>query len=534
MTSSHWQQLLARAAAPALALALVAAAPVAGAAVTGTMVDAQTQQPIALPNYPNVILYQCLRAGDTFCTGFVGFAEAGADGRYTIPTGDVPAGRYQLLAGASDYSYTYSPTFELATGGALQKDLTLSTLPLAFGDVLPCTAVDAGGWCRFEYTLSNRSATSQAVQVWAHAFGHTNMPAPDAGYSSGDGSFDPMQVTLAAGEARRIVQAIYLGVRDAGSTSSISFYASPVGQANSSLGYFDAGVLADHGGQVGLLRRSARIEQARAGTQARRLTARTAAPAALSTQAAADAAAATAATAIGPFFFGIVTAADTGAPVDLSLSPRMRLVTCALPTDEFCAQSSGEFVYLDESGRFRLNTSAVVPARYQIEAQARSGYGLARSPAFDAPAASGGLLNLVLPKPILALANVSGCEAVDPADGGCTIAYDVTNTTPRPQSLSVWLQVNAYLSGSDVGFSTFVAGDPAKMAPTAVRLKAGQTLRLQQRVSLSQALKAGAEGELRVYVGAPRDPSHADAFTSLGYYTVTASGSVLRRTGGER
>ncbi len=151
------------------------------------------------------------------------------------------------------------------------------------------------------------------------------------------------------------------------------------------------------------------------------------------------------------------------------------------------------------------------------------------APRSNAPAASGSVVNLVLPTPKLKVGNPSGCEAIDPADGGCTVAFDVTNATSRAQSMWLWTEVNAYLSGSDVGVSVFVAGSPARMTPVAVQLAPGATTRVEQRVTLGRRLRAGAEGELRVYAGRRNDPSYADSYTSLGNYRISADGSVQRR-----
>jgi hypothetical protein len=485
--------------------------------ISGVMTDVHTQAPLSLDRYPNVILYQCMEQGDRFCTGFTGFAEAAADGSFSVPTAGIPAGRYQLLAGASDYSYTYSATFTLAPGGVLQKDLRLAPLPVAFDDIQPCAQRTADGWCRFEYTLTNRTARPLQTEVWAQIYSHTNMPAPDAGYVSGNASFDPMLVDLAAGQARRVSQSVFLGVRDAGSNSLTSLYAAPKGQPNQTNGFHDVGLLTDRGGAITAQRAPAAA--LRAAQQASKVG--RASNGAL--------AAAQAPLAIGPFIVGKVIAEDTRQPAPVSLSPRTRLITCAQPTDAYCSAETGEFVYLGDTGEYQLNTSAVVPGRYQIEAQARGGYGYVRSAAFDAPAAAGAIVNLVLPTPTFSVTNASGCETIDPADGGCTLAFDVTNTTKRTQSMWLWTQVNAYLSGSDVGVAVFVAGGSTSMTPSTVSLAAGATKRIEQRVTLGQRLKAGAEGELRVYVGRRNDPSYADSYMSLGYYRLSADGSVQRR-----
>lgn len=496
------------------AAALAAAGNVQAAApagvITGTITDKATAAPIAIESYPNVILYQCLNEGDTFCGGFTGFAEADASGAYSIATTDIPSGRYQLLAGATDYSYLYSGTFDLAPGDGLKKKLQLSLLPVSFGEVRPCTTVTAAGWCDFQYTVTNRTGADKTVQVWAQLNGHTNMPATDTGYSSGNGNYKPMQLTLPAGQSQVVTQSVYLGVRDSGSYSLIALYASPVGQPNQTIGFYDAGKLTVR--DSGVSAQSA-VEMHKA--EAAQRAAKTASGSALQ--------AGPAASAPGAFIVGTLTAADTGLPIDLSLSPRIRLVLCGEAADAYCSSTGGEWVYLGETGEYRLNTKAIGVGRYQIDAQARSGYGITRSAAFDAPTTSSSRVNLVLPKPLLTLSNIAGCGQVIATDSSCTLEFDATNTTGDKQTLWIWAQVNGYLAGSPVGVAIYDAGSAKSMKPQTLEIEAGQTLHLTQLVTLSKSLKAGAEMGLQVYVGSVNDPAHADSATSLGSVVIQAA-----------
>lgn len=477
-------------------------------AITGTITDKASAAPIAIESYPNVILYQCLNDGDTFCSGFTGFAEADASGAYSIATADIPAGRYQLLAGATDYSYLYSGTFDLAPGDGLKKKLQLSVLPVSFSEVTPCAAVGSDGCCEFHYTVTNRATSDKTVQVWAQINGHTNMPASDTGYSSGNASYKPMQLTLSAGQRLAVTQSVYLGVRDSGSYSLVALFASPVGQPSQTIGFYDAGKLTVRDGGVSAQSAIA-MHQAEAAQQ------KQARSAALQ--------AGPSAQAPGAFIVGTITAADTGLPLDLSLSPRLRLVLCGEASDSYCSSTGGEWIYLGETGEYRLNTKAIVAGRYQIEAQARSGYGLIRSAAFDAPSASSSRVDLVLPKPLLSIANASGCDAVLSTDSACTLEFDATNTSSTQQSLWVWVQVNGYLAGSPVGVAVFDGGSAKSMQPQKLVIEAGQTLRLSQLVTLSKSLKAGAEMGLQVYVGALKDPSHTNSSVTLGSFVVQAA-----------
>lgn len=479
-------------------------------AITGTITDKASAAPIALESYPNVILYQCLNEGDTFCSGFTGFAEADASGAYSIPTADIPAGRYQLLAGAADYSYLYSATFDLAPGDGLKKKLQLSPLPVSISDVVPCETIASDGYCTIHYTLTSRLSKDKSVQLWAQLNGHGNMPA-GTDYSTGDASYKALQVKLAAGASVAVTQAIYLGLRDPGSYAQVGLYASPAGQPYESIGYYSLGqlTLGSSGVIASTSAASLRQDQQRAARSRPQ-------PSALQAGATASAP--------GAFIVGTLTAADTGAPLDVSLSPRIRLVPCLNPTDTYCSTpgGSGEWVYLDETGEYRLNTRAIVAGRYQIEAQVRSGYGLARSVAFDAPSQGSSRMDLVAPKPILGISNVGGCNVVISASGGCTLEYDATNNSGSEQTLWVWTKVGAYLSGSPLGVSEFTAGNGKTMQPQKLKIASGASVHMSQPVVLSAAPKAGSEFGLTLFVGPANDPAYVDSALSLGSVVVQA------------
>jgi len=483
--------------------------------ISGHIVDGSTQQPIALEDYPFVVLYQCADPGDQFCNGFTNAAEADAAGLYSMSTDDVPTGNYQLVTGASDYGYDYSAQFTLTAGQDQTSDITLKPLPIAFSAVSPCKTVDAEGWCLSHYSITNRSDATVVGQLWAQVNGHTNMPATDTGYSSGNGSFYPNKFELAPGASMQRTHSIYLGKdRDSGSYSLVSLWASLAGQPNETIGFSDLGKLTVSAGGVSqsLMSPAAR-EKA--------LNRKTATPALQSGRASRS----------GPgwVLFGTLTAADTGSPLPTSNSPRIRLVGCSQADDAYCSGSSGEWVYLGDTGEYRLNTKAIVAGRYQIDAQARSGYGITRSLAFDAPTTYSQRVDLVLPQPILSFANVSGCETLYSSTHQCMLSFDVTNTTQQHQSLSLWVQVNVYTSGSPNGVSVYTAGTPGSMLQQWVRIDAGQTLHLQQPVSFSRNLKSGAELEMRAYVGAAQDPAYADAYYSFGNYSVLPDPSAAQR-----
>ena len=488
--------------------------PAHAGSISGHILDSATQQPIALEAYPFVVLYQCSDPGYQFCNGFTNAAEADATGLYSISTDEVAAGNYQLVTGASDYGYSYSAQFTLASGQDQTSDIVLHPLPIAFSAVSPCKNVDEQGWCVTHYTITNRSEAPVVGQLWAQVNGHTNMPSTDTSYSSGNGSFYPNKFELAPGASLQRTHSIYLGKNlDPGSYSLVSLWASLAGQPNETIGYADLGKLtvSDNGVSQSLVSRATR-EQV--------LNRHAATPTLQS--------APSARTGPGWVLFGTLTAADTGAPIPSANSPRIRLVACNQAGDTYCSGSSGEWVYLGDTGEYRLNTKAIVPGRYQIDAQARSGYGITRSLAFDAPSSYSQRVDLVLPKPLLSFANVSGCEALYSSTHQCTLSFDVTNTSAQRQSLSLWVQVNAYTSGSPNGVSVYTAGTPGSMLQRWLRIDAGQTVHLQQPVSFSRELKSGAELEMRAYVGAAQDPARADSFYTLGNYSVLPEPATAR------
>jgi hypothetical protein len=500
-------------------LLLAAAGAAQAQTVTGKITDKATGAPIPLDAAPNVILEQCVGDSDTFCTNFIDFAEADDKGKFTISTDAAPPGRYQLLAGATDYSYKYSQTFDLVTGGSYSMNLPMQPLPVAYSDVTACATIDAGGYCVFTYKLTNRTSKVINAQIWAQIDGHTNMAGGVTDYSSGNGSFNPATITLDPGVATDVSQSIYLGVRDAGSYSQLSLNVSQAGQPNETIGFYDAGKLTDEGG--GSVTQQLMTPAA--------LAAQKAASPKSATRGALQAGKASSAAAPGAFIKGTLTASDTGLPLDVSLSPHINLVTCNQPTDEFCSGSSGDAVFLNETGEYRLNTKAIPAGRYQIAAAARStDYGVIRSIAFDAPSGSSYMLDLALPTPKLKLANPVGCETISASEGACQLGFDATNNTTQAQTLWVWVQVNAYLSGSPVGVSIYTAGSKKGMTPQKVKIAAGETVHLLQTVTFSKDLKAGSQNQMRAYVGTLNDPSHTDSTFTLGTYVVTADGSIQR------
>jgi len=110
--------------------------------------------------------------------------------------------------------------------------------------------------------------------------------------------------------------------------------------------------------------------------------------------------------------------------------------------------------------------------------------------------------------------------------GACEVSFDAINTTSQDQRLAVWVQVSAYLSGSAVGVAVFDGGTPESMSPQTLVIKAGDTYRMTMPITFGSKLRAGAQGDLRVYMGRADDPAYVDAYMVLGSYTVTADGML--------
>ncbi|GAA0763572.1 hypothetical protein LRH25_29775 [Ideonella azotifigens] len=488
-------------------------------AVSGTLLDDQGHA-IDASLWPFVALYQCDVSGteQDFCTAFANGGGVLDDGTWAIATDGLPAGKYQLVAGANDFSTKYTKHFKLEAEGTLQQALLLKPLQIAFAEFNPCTTLN-NGWCDIGYQVTNHSTKDVKTQVWAQVTARTNMPTPDTQYSSGNGGYKPTVLTLAAGETRQVTQSVYVGTRDTGAYSIVSFFASPPGQPNQTTGFSQGVRLAQTPG--GVESQLQGVAQQLVAQQPGRTAAAKARQGALQ--------AGKAAAAKGTFIVGTLTAADTGVPLPVALSPRMNLWICLRETDEFCSQEPGEFVYLDETGKYQLNTTQVPAGRYQFEAQARGGYGIARSPAFNAPTSANQRIDLSLSLPPMAVANVSGCDTVTTEAGACTLSVDLANTTGAPLEMWTWVNVNAYMSGSPLGVAIFTAGTEQSMKPSLIKLDAGQTKTLQFPLALSKKLKSGAEGGLRLYMGRKSDPSYAEASVVIGNFFVTADGSLQRR-----
>ena len=497
-----------------LALWVLAITPLAHAGVTGRLTDAATGQPFPPELMPWVQLHSCQAPGDELCSVFAVAVDVAADGSYRFTNKDVPPGTYQVWGWADGHELGRTAPFTVTGSEPHAVSLALQILPVKLTAIDGCTVLEPGGYCTVSYTLENVSTQSQPLQAWVMASATSDVPAGWSQYEWGDGNQKPVELILHAGQSQTLSQRLYVGRKmPSGAYTSLSLMVSPQGAPQKTLiwGDFptvlfsdaDGGMRAAAAPKATTLRRPAGSVRAGDGS---------AAPAAAG----------------GTTIVGRVVAADTGLPLPVEYAPKLELMMCEQPDDNYCRWMQGDAARLDATGTFTVNFARSTAGRYQLHAVADSHYGATYSPTFDLPGEPSQLLQLKMQRFAVELDAVKRCTAAP--SQACTMVYTLRNTTRRELRTRAWLYTYAVVSESQTGSSTYDIGrgGDAHSAPMLLNLAPGQSVELSQTIDFS-GLPAGAAGWLRLFVSESADIADALASFAVGNYSVSAgtNGAVV-------
>lgn len=159
----------------------LATQPIAGS-ITGRIISATTQEPLAGNDYPftSVVLLRCTNEE---CYEGVNYAPTDSEGRFQFSTdfdgNPLITGTYQVNVYAVDHQNGQTKIFEL--GEKENRDIgdfPLEPLPIQFSDIQPCKDINSkGGKCKYSVKLNNTLPERVKGATWSIVYsGGTGSP----------------------------------------------------------------------------------------------------------------------------------------------------------------------------------------------------------------------------------------------------------------------------------------------------------------------------------------------------------------------
>ncbi|MCD2341441.1 hypothetical protein LRH25_13925 [Ideonella azotifigens] len=188
-----------------------AAAPAPQLSFRGSLLNAETGQPVTDPAPPYVNLYLCMAPGYALCTGYLKSVQVGLDGNFSMDMRRAPAGRYQFWAmGIPGFDIGYSAAFDY-DGKAAPAAVNFTVPPkhIVIANITACSnsdALPAGSKCSYGFDLRNTGTTTRTLAFWtSDNVLPTGSPNNNTSFAvPGDGGQAQTLVTLQPGETRHI------------------------------------------------------------------------------------------------------------------------------------------------------------------------------------------------------------------------------------------------------------------------------------------------------------------------------------------
>jgi len=220
--------------------------------------------------------------------------------------------------------------------------------------------------------------------------------------------------------------------------------------------------------------------------------------------------------------FGTVTESQSGA-VPVYTTPY--LYRCANPDYQLCTNYITN-TFLDASGRYGFDTSALEPGRYQVWIPGTTNVATQYSAVLDLSGAESIELNLQTKPTPIEITAVSVCGYALPVGSDCEMTYKVRNTTAEVQEIELRANLRIVTDAS-VLTSQYDAGKSGALTPINKTLQAGQTVKITQAIPIAASMPTGSSGFIMVYAYRKGLPQSAIGAIHLADYVISAQNTAM-------